>query len=142
LARSYGISASQGRGAGHVVEVDAESLLLGLDVAVPCGLIINELVTNAYKYAFADGRQGMIRVSLHTLDIGGDGTRQIRLIVSDDGPGLPAGIDLKSGASLGLRLVRMLSEDQLGGQVELLRAAETTSGAGTEFRITFEAPAP
>jgi hypothetical protein len=85
---------------------------LDLDTAIPCGLIINELVSNALKYAFSDGRKGVIRVGLDRKD---DGT--CTLTVSDDGHGLPEEIASGSSPSLGLQVVHALAR-QLGGALE------------------------
>lgn len=121
LFRSYGVSTSRVR-----LNLVVEHTRLSLDVAVPCGLILNELVSNALKYAFPDGREGEIRIEMVR---GGD--RQTILVVSDNGVGLPAGVSLWStSATLGLRLVRILG-DQLGAEIEV--GAE----GGTEVRLTF-----
>ena len=107
------------------LEIEADNLLLGVDTAVPCGLIINELITNALKHAFPDKR-GKIGVGFH----GSDGT--IELVVKDDGVGIPDSIDFRNVKTLGLRLVTILAEDQLDGEITLMR------DKGTEFHITFE----
>jgi PAS domain S-box-containing protein len=108
---------------------DLDRLSLGLDAAVPCGLIINELVSNSLKYAFPEGRCGEIRIELRGH---ADGTA--RLLVADNGVGLRAGVDWVNARSLGLRLVRVLAE-QLGGKIEV------NSEAGTEVRVAFAAAA-
>jgi two-component sensor histidine kinase len=82
---------------------------MNLDVAIPCGLIINELVSNALKYAFPDGRGGEIVVRF--CEENGQG---LGLTVRDDGIGFPAGSNPEDSESLGLKLVRSLT-DQLGG---------------------------
>jgi PAS domain S-box-containing protein len=98
---------------------------MDLERAVPCGLIINELVANAFEHAFSDGRRGTIRVELEREP---DGT--IRLSVADDGTGFP-GVD-QSGEqpTLGLRLVGLLAR-QLRGKIEEER------GAGTRVTLRF-----
>jgi len=83
-----------------------------IDTAIPLGLILNELVSNAYKYAFEGKGSGELNVSVQSL---GDGKHQ--LTVSDSGAGLPEGFDFKKAKSLGLRLVRRLAK-QLYGSVE------------------------
>lgn len=97
-----------------------------LDTAVPIGLIINELVTNALKYAFPDGRRGEIMVSLKLEN------DEYVLSVKDNGIGLPEGFDARSGRSLGLRLVTALAEHQLGGTMTVVK------DGGTEFSFVFE----
>jgi PAS domain S-box-containing protein len=121
----------------HAFAVDAKRIhLVGrvtgggleLDEAVPCGLIINELVSNSIKHAFPAGRVGEITLD---LDIQPGGMRTLR--VADNGAGLPPGTDLRQTGTLGLQLVSNLA-DQLGGTLELERSG------GTAFRLTFQAP--
>ncbi|MFT4547092.1 MAG: two-component sensor histidine kinase [Verrucomicrobiales bacterium] len=88
-----------------------ENFDLGLDTALPCGLIVNELVSNSFKYAFPDGAAGTIRIGIVPAEDG-----RFSLVVGDDGIGLPAEFDLENARSLGLRLVNMLVE-QLQGTV-------------------------
>jgi len=102
-----------------------EDLSLGVDKAIPCGLILNELITNALKHAFPKSRLGTLRVELRR-----DGEHGVLLAVSDDGVGMPDKFDLKDSPSLGLSLVYTLVE-QLEGQVEIIREA------GTTFRVCF-----
>ncbi|MFZ1829810.1 MAG: PAS domain S-box protein [Candidatus Competibacteraceae bacterium] len=98
------------------------------DQAVPCGLIVNELVSNAFKHAFPGERGGEIQVALTAEP---DGHRV--LAVTDNGVGLPPGLDIEQSDTLGLQLVAGLAR-QLGG------AVETRTAAGTVFRIAFPAP--
>jgi len=105
---------------------DLEPVSLPVDVAVPCGLILNELAGNALKHAFRGRSEGNVTVSLR-----GAGEGRTSLSVSDDGVGLPAGFDWRKSSSLGLRLVQMLA-GQLKGTVEV------SSDGGTKFEITFE----
>jgi two-component system, sensor histidine kinase PdtaS len=106
--------------------VDIDNILLNLDLAIPCGLLINELISNALKYAFPAERQGKITIALHRAQ--GD---RIEMTVADDGIGFPDNFDYKEGRTLGMELVHMLAEQQLGGTIE------TRHSGGTEFRITF-----
>jgi len=106
------------------ISTDIREISLGIDMAIPCGLIINELVSNSLKYAFGDGRTGEIRINMVM-----DGGKYI-LIVSDDGVGLPQEFDFHNSPSLGLQLVNTLV-DQLEGTIELEKAA------GTTFTIKF-----
>lgn len=120
LVRAYGIDA---RRIATVVEVD--DVLLDLDRAVCCGLIVNELVSNALKYGFPDGRGGTITVQLRAY-----AGSECELGVADDGVGLPASFDVGQAQTLGLQLVGDLAQ-QLHGQLRV------DGGAGARFRVTF-----
>lgn len=109
------------------VDVHAEGSL-EMDTAIPCGLIVTELVSNALKHAFPDGRSGRISVALRPDPDG----RHLVLEVVDDGVGFPLELDFRNAQTLGLKLVGMLA-DQLGGAIEL------DTHAGTRLRIRFEA---
>ena len=124
LFHSYGVRAERIH-----LRTNLDELYLNLDAAVPCGLIINELVSNSLKYAFPDGREGEVRIELHEHSSG-----LARLIVADNGIGLRSDIDWATARSLGLRLVRTLAE-QLGAKIEV------KSNTGTEVRLTFAAAA-
>lgn len=106
------------------LDVCVEDIFLSLDTAIPCGLIINELVSNALEHAFQNGRDGEIIVGLRK-----DGKKNM-LVVSDNGVGLPREIDLHNTDTLGLQLVSALV-DQLDGSLKLER------DQGTVFRIAF-----
>ncbi|HEX9078473.1 MAG TPA: sensor histidine kinase [Desulfuromonadaceae bacterium] len=106
---------------------DVESIFLNIETATPCGLIINELVTNCLKYAFPDKRQGEITLSLKR----NESDKGYLLRVADNGIGLPSDLDIRQARSLGLQLVVNLTENQLQGKVEVLR------GDGVEFRVAF-----
>ncbi|MBI4873825.1 MAG: sensor histidine kinase [Acidobacteria bacterium] len=97
---------------------------ISVETATPFGLIVNELISNALKHAFPGGRRGEIVVRLERL-----GADQYRLLVSDDGVGVPTHLDLRHTGTLGLRLVRALAE-QLDGSVRLAR------GEGSRFEVT------
>jgi len=107
------------------MKTEVGDVLLGINSAIPCGLIINELVMNAVKHAFPGGRKGEIIVSLKPS--GGD---RFTLSVSDDGVGFPAGLDFHKTETLGMQLVTMLV-DQLDGTISLERKR------GTRFEIVF-----
>jgi two-component sensor histidine kinase len=98
---------------------------MNLDTAIPCGLLLTELVSNAYKYAFPAGRAGWIRVTLRP----GAEERWL-LVVEDNGIGFPRDVDITPTNSLGLTLVHHLSS-QLAGSVQLDRTQ------GTRFTIHF-----
>jgi len=119
LMRSYAT------GDAVLLDVEAGGLFLGVDVVIPCGLIINELVSNAIKHAFPDGRRGRIVVGLRA-----DGDEALCLEVRDDGVGIPASVDPARTESLGLRLVVALTE-QHGGTLEVVR------GHGSRFIARF-----
>ena len=107
-------------------EFDLKDILLDVNIAIPCGLIINEIITNSLKYAFADREHGKVIINMtHDLFSG------YILKIKDNGIGLPEGFDVNKTRSLGMRLVYLLSEDQLEGKVEI------GSDNGTEFIITF-----
>jgi PAS domain S-box-containing protein len=123
--------ASYGAGSCISCRVEAMGVEAGLDTAIPIGLIVNELVTNAIKYAFPKGipRQGSEECEIVISALMEDDT--CTLTVSDNGAGMPPDLDWRSCPSLGLRLVSMLGEHQLGGQLRLDRAE------GTCFVLTF-----
>lgn len=106
------------------LQFDLEDIVVDLDQSIPCGLIINELVSNALKYAFPDNRDGIIFISMFESE------NMLTLRVKDDGIGLPDGLDYKNTESLGLQLVVALT-DQLDGEIVLDRKN------GTSFTITF-----
>ena len=98
---------------------------IGIDTAIPCGLIVHELVANALKHAFPDKGQGEIQLKLRARHDG-----QFVLRVGDNGVGFPLDVDFRRVDSLGLKLVNMLTQ-QLDGVIELERHE------GTTFTITF-----
>ena len=113
--------------AGRVnIRVESEDILVGIDTAIPCGLLINELISNSLKHAFPQGSEGEIRVKMHR-----SGEDEFELVVNDNGVGMQEDFDFRHTESLGLQLVSTLAEDQLNGEI-LLNAA-----GGTEFRIKF-----
>ncbi|HSN92930.1 MAG TPA: histidine kinase dimerization/phosphoacceptor domain -containing protein, partial [Anaeromyxobacteraceae bacterium] len=112
-------------GEGSVaVQVDVPTLPLPLDTAIPCGLIVNELVTNALKHAFPSGRGGSVRVGIVAA-----GSRAT-LRVADDGVGMAAPVDPAAATTLGLSIVATLAR-QVGGRLEL------RGGPGTEVLLEF-----
>lgn len=114
-------------GANNVVPViNVDNVSLGIESAIPCGLIINELVTNALKYAFPNGKRGEIKIFL-----GYEG-EDIVLNIYDNGVGIPENIDFDKTGTLGLHLVKILVENQLQGEIHLDRTE------GTDFLIKFK----
>jgi PAS domain S-box-containing protein len=120
LFRSYGVSSSRIK---LTMRVDKRHM--PMDSAVPCGLILNELVSNALKYAFPDTREGEIRIILEDHQDG-----RTRLVVGDNGVGLPRDINIWNTRSLGLRLVRTLA-------AQLDAGIEVHAEGGTEVRLIF-----
>jgi two-component sensor histidine kinase len=112
------------------VNVSAKGVQMGLDIAVPCGLLITELVTNAFKYAFPAGRFTETCGCEIAVSAEWDGAAYT-LTVSDNGVGLPADLDWTNTKTLGLMLVKMLGQHQLQGRIELDRTR------GTLFRLRF-----
>lgn len=106
---------------------DISPVKMDIDAIIACGLVVNELATNAFKYAFTEMTHGMIQIVLKHRD----GHRMAELIVSDNGVGIPEGIDAVNSDTLGLKIVAMLAEDQLNGTLEVLR------DDGTVFKICF-----
>jgi PAS domain S-box-containing protein len=107
------------------LKTDVKDVFLDVQVGIPCGLIVNELVSNTLKHAFPGGRRGEVKVSLFPED-----DCQYTLIVKDTGTGFPKNLDFRKTNSLGMQLVTMLV-DQLEGTIELKR------DGGTEFVISF-----
>src|SRR5664280_2568369 len=110
---------------GIRLKVDIEDVSFNMETAIPCGLIINELVSNSLKYAFPDG-QGEINVSLMNYQ-----GNKFCLTISDNGIGIPLDMDFKNTKSLGFRLTNNLTQ-QLEGEILLDRSN------GTKFQIIFE----
>jgi two-component sensor histidine kinase len=109
------------------LRIEQDAVFVPVDVAIPCGLILNELATNALKHAFHERAEGEIAIEIRRLDEG-----RIHVVFSDDGCGLPPEVDWRTADTLGLRLVRMLTE-QLGGTSELY------NGQGIRFELTLNA---
>jgi PAS domain S-box-containing protein len=120
------------RAARVSVQVDVRDVVLGMDLAVPCGLIVNELVSNAFKHAFPQQREGKIRISLYEQQ------RDYVLIVEDDGVGLSCDVDFQNPDSLGLQLVLTLVE-QMEGEIEVGpgQVAVRGQGGGLRYKLSF-----
>jgi len=108
------------------LEMDLAPVRLDVNQAVPCGLLLNELVSNSLKHAFPQGRPGVVRVELQPVPGGG----ALRLCVSDDGVGLPPGFDIQALRTLGLHLVFDLAR-QLHGELGV------RSDKGAAFEVVF-----
>jgi two-component sensor histidine kinase len=120
LIATYG-----GAGRGITVQVDAADVRLSVTHAIPCGLIVSELVTNALKHAFPGERGGVI-----TIALADEPEQQLRLQVGDDGVGLAADLDLRNLPSMGMDLVFAFAE-------QLQATVEVTGSPGTCFTIRF-----
>ena len=108
------------------LRLDLDPVTVSMDQATPCGLLINELISNCLKHGFPNERKGEVSITLKQLDDG-----QCCLCVSDTGVGLPAYFEATRGNSLGLQLVASLAT-QLGGALEI------KSGSGSAFTVIFE----
>jgi PAS domain S-box-containing protein len=113
-------------------DVDARGVVLGIDTAVLCGLIVNELVSNSLRHGFPDGRAGAIAIAVTPGSPGEEVGKEFSLVVRDNGVGLPAGVTPGNAGTLGLQLVTMLAEHQLRGKVSLAR------NGGAEFSVSFQ----
>jgi PAS domain S-box-containing protein len=108
------------------LEIDGKDVFLDIDTSVPCGLIINELVSNSLKHAFPDDRKGNVQITLHPIN-----NEVFELAISDNGIGTREGLDIKNTKSLGLKLVDVLVR-QINGNIKCNRTR------GTEFIIKFK----
>ena len=108
------------------IRIDAQNIDLPVDRAIPCGLILNELISNALKYAFPEDRRGEISIYFGALDSG-----QLSLACRDDGIGIPESFDWQNPHSLGLRIVSILT-NQIDGELMLDRNHGST---GFELRF-------
>jgi two-component sensor histidine kinase len=108
------------------IEVDAHEIEFDIDTAIPLGLIVNELVSNAYKYAFDNQQQGKVQIKVKALN-----KTDYELNVKDNGKGLPDNFDPAKSKSLGLKLVKILSK-QLRGKFK------SSSSNGAIFVVTFK----
>ncbi|MBD2682097.1 PAS domain-containing protein [Nostoc paludosum FACHB-159] len=128
LFDSYNVKSSQIK-----LNIQVDNTILDIETAIPCSLIINELVSNSLKYAFPNNRIGEIEVRLYQENkplIQKQHERNLTLIVRDNGIGLPADFDCKKTKTLGISLIQGLTK-QLRGNIEI------NSHQGTEFKITF-----
>ena len=108
-----------------IVKTDGD-VYVDINKAIPCGLILNELISNALKHAFPRGRQDELQITIRETE-----NKEIEIVVRDNGLGLPDDVDIHAPRSLGLDLVSGLVKNQLDGQIEVKR------DKGTEFRIKF-----
>ncbi|MFQ6108423.1 MAG: sensor histidine kinase, partial [Candidatus Aminicenantales bacterium] len=108
------------------LKVDTEEVFLDINTAIPCALLVNELISNSLKYAVPEGRSGELTIELKRIY-----NRRYKLSVRDNGIGLPEDFDIKNTKSLGVQIVGLLT-DQLGGILKF-----STNG-GAAFSLEFE----
>jgi two-component sensor histidine kinase len=118
----YGVSPGKVR-----VDVQVHNVQLQIEQAIPCSLIVNELLSNAFKYAFPNDKEGQVSIAFERVD-----AASYRLAIHDNGIGLPQGLNFRDTQSLGLQLINIFVE-QLQGSVELIAAQ------GTHLEIVFPA---
>ncbi len=122
LFGSYGVDTNK-----ISLNIDIKDVSFDLENAIPCGLIINELISNSLKYAFPQGREGKISIALRPFN-----EDELELTVSDDGVGIPEDLDIEQTDTMGLHLVKVLAGHQLDGKIDLDRTG------GTQFNIKFK----
>lgn len=115
LSASYALNSSRIQ-----ININSEQALLPIDISIPLGLILNELCTNAMKYAFDENHSGSIDITLRHLEV-----NKLQVIVSDDGIGIPEKLDIENATSLGLQLVQLLSE-QISAELVIQRKNPTS----------------
>ncbi|MBD3304801.1 transporter substrate-binding domain-containing protein [candidate division KSB3 bacterium] len=111
------------------LQLDMSPVLISIDNAVPCGLLLNELLTNALTHAFPDHQRGTVSISLHKTE-----DDQIDLWVKDNGIGLPDDFDYRQASSLGFRLITQIAQYQLRGTLDIQR------NQGTAVHVRFKEP--
>lgn len=109
------------------LERDLDNIKVLIDVAIPCGIIVNELVTNAIKYAYPDGKAGVVKVTLKHLNTG-----EMELTVSDNGVGIPPGYDIRKDGKMGLKTVFAIAESQLRGNLQF------ENKGGIAYKLSFD----
>ncbi|MEE9201560.1 MAG: histidine kinase dimerization/phosphoacceptor domain -containing protein, partial [Candidatus Brocadiales bacterium] len=114
------------RGKDVTFDIKQSDVHLPVSQAIPCALVLNELVSNALKHGYREGQKGAIEISISRLP-----GEAVSIRVKDDGAGIPAEIDIFNVDSLGLKLVRNLVQKQLNGKIRVER------NGGTEFTIEF-----
>ena len=92
--------------------VDVDDFDMAIDLTLPCGFILNELMSNALKHGFVDERSGQVRISIQRAPSG-----DVVVKFCDDGVGLPDGVDIMQQTSLGIRTIRAIAERQLQGTI-------------------------
>ncbi len=113
------------------LQIEAKDIALDINTAIPCGLIINELLSNALKHAFKANEKGKITITLHKIP-DKNSNIEYEMIIKDNGAGIPVNFDIMESTSLGLQLVTNLIQHQLSSEFNLNRSD------GTEFKIRFK----
>ncbi|MGA1865165.1 MAG: sensor histidine kinase, partial [bacterium] len=117
-----------GTPAKHIdFKTEGDMINLGINQAVPIGLVLNEIISNSLKHAFKEAEKGEIRICSRLLE-----NNEIELIISDNGRGIPDHIDYRNTKTLGLKLITGLIEKQIKGALDLSR------NAGTRYAIRFK----
>jgi two-component system, sensor histidine kinase PdtaS len=106
-------------------DIQVDNVALDVNTAIPCGLVVNELVSNSLEHAFPENAGGTVRIALEPP---ANGTYE--LIIQDDGVGLPRNVDIHSAETFGLQIVNLLLE-QLDGSIEVAR------NGGTRWTVRF-----
>lgn len=122
IFRSYNVVADR-----IALQIRADEVMLDTNQAIPCGLILNELLSNCFKHAFPSDTAGEVHIELRS-----EAAQRVTMVVRDTGSGFPAEVDFRHTETLGLQLVYTLTE-QLGGTLEL------ESDGGTAFKLSFTA---
>ena len=118
------------------LKIDVEDMSIGIDTSIPCGLIINELLSNSLKHAFPEKGKGEIDIKIHRI-----GDSEIEMIFRDNGVGLPEKYDFRDSSGFGFRMIIDLVEYKLMGRIDHIRERSSVSyarGEGTEFQIKFK----
>jgi PAS domain S-box-containing protein len=118
---SYGVNSTN-----IALSMDLEDIAVGVDTAIPCGLIVNELISNSLRHAFPEGREGRVSLGLHSWPGG-----RVELTIADDGQGFLTGAHEAGVRSLGLWLVDLLAD-------QIAAAVERSNAAGTHYRFVFQ----
>ena len=112
---------------GIRIKTDMSSTRVTIDSAIPCGLILNELISNVFKHAFPENRRGEVQINLKTFE-----DKSIEFVVGDNGIGLPDLLDIRNVDTMGLKSIVALAEHQLSG------SAKVVVDNGTKFYVTFK----
>jgi len=123
LQRNY-----QDLSGGIRIKTDMDHVSVPIDYAIPCGLIVNELISNSFKHAFPGDKKGEIRIGLKSQD-----DKEIEILVTDNGVGMPKDFKYREANSFGIQTIIALTEHQLQGKLNL------NTDKGTEFQIRFKA---